>query len=115
MPPSRALRVTAGPWDPRPDELMLNAIARDVQTHVPHQPWSGRGNDPAPVELWFDARPGGPPVWRARFVVDTLAGTRLRWGHAEGPTVEAVLRAARDAQRGYSPPPGGSADGRSAS
>lgn len=83
-------------WVPRPDELTVNAIASRVQRRVPVQPWSGRGEDPAPIQLWFDACPvgGGPPVWRVKFAVAVIGGTRLRWGWAEGPTVEAALRAA---------------------
>ena len=80
----------------------LNDLARQVQRHVRHQPWGQSGNEPVPVEVWFDAGDlGNSPTWRVRFVTgvqgDPERGKRT-WGRASGPTIEAALRAARTIQ-----------------
>lgn len=82
----------------------LNDLARDVQRHVGHQPWGHHGNEPVPLEVWFDAGDlGATPTWTVRFVTgvkgDPERGTRT-WGRASGPTIEAALRAARKMQAG---------------
>ena len=96
MGPELETRRHGDPWEVRPDELWVNGLAGRIQAHVGDQP-----STPAPVELYFDARPsgGGPPVWQCRFVTGLIGGKRLRWARAQGPTVEAALRAARDIQQ----------------
>jgi hypothetical protein len=76
-------------------------LAREIQAHVPHQPWGRNGNDPVDVELWYDAGKGDR-AWRVRFVV-ALKGGRRVYETAGGRTVEAALEAARKAQLARGP------------
>lgn len=71
----------------------VELLASLVQNHVPKQPWGPYGNDPVPVEMWFDRD------WTVRFVLGLSGtGSKRRWGRANGSTLEEALRKARSQQ-----------------
>lgn len=72
----------------------VELLASLVQNHVPEQPWGSYGNDPVPVEMWFNN-----DRWTVRFVLGLSGtGSKRRWGSARGGTLEEALKSARSQQ-----------------
>jgi hypothetical protein len=76
----------------------LNKLAALVQTHVTGQPWGRHGNNPVPIELFYNHRDHAT-AWTVRHVL-RVKGTHRHWGYASGPTILAALKAARASQTG---------------
>jgi hypothetical protein len=79
-----------------------DALARAVQGHVPHQPWSRWGNEPVPVEITFTGHSDPDAPWSVKFVTGLKGGNR-KWAYASGATLTTALRAARAKQLGGEP------------
>lgn len=73
-------------------------LAKAVQCHVSSQPWGSWGNDPVPLEIYFDVRNKEP--WAVGYVIGlNRTGTKRRWARAAGKTLDQALLRARRAQR----------------
>lgn len=78
--------------------MSTNELAKEVQYHVPEQPWGYHGNAPEPLQIWFNAKNGGEP-WNVRFVLKLNSpGTKRIWGNTRGATIAMALENARKMQ-----------------
>lgn len=81
----------------------LNDLADSVQNHVRWQPWGSYGNEPVPIQIYYDSTKGNR-AWGVNFVL-ALNRTKSKrvWGSANGSTLEDALLDARRQQWAQGP------------
>lgn len=79
---------------------MTNALAKEVQNHVPEQPWGYYGDKPVPLQIWFNADNIGDEPWTVKFVLAlSKTGNQRVWRFANGRTLDLALEHAREIQK----------------
>jgi hypothetical protein len=71
---------------------LLDVLAYDVQHIVRKQPWGRNGDEPVPVEIFFDWD-RKPEPWAVKFVVG-LRNSQRKWSWARGATLREALERA---------------------